>query len=346
VVAVPLLLLSLAAEVSDHELFRSVWEDGLAVRLPQHLSGVAALVAPRAGPGLTQDPLGLAISATAAGIAVVYLVGGLAGWSARARQVLLAGALVALVAVPTWVVVKVGQATGQVRGQDTWLGSYLGERPVLQAWSTSFRRDPPSRLLDDDAPPASGVRWLGSLGPRDPRSLSLVALALTAFLLVRLAAPGHRPLALGAALLSPVAAIGVTFGAPDMILLAVALALWGMARREWTVAAAATLAGGTAALSLPGLPQPGLGFANLWLYWGIEAPAIAAFLWWAAWLVAIAGVFLLWWRLPGGFAWLAAVLLAVLSLMNGASPHALVVPCALLLLELTQATTGTPDASS
>ncbi|MBI3932897.1 MAG: DUF2029 domain-containing protein [Acidobacteria bacterium] len=231
VAAVPLLLLALAVEVAEGELFRAAWEDAVNARLPRYLEGLAATLAPRAGPDLTQDPLGLLVSATAAGLGVAYVVAGILGASVRARvAVVVAGALL-VVALPTRALVRIGEATGTPRVQASFAASVLaGMRasdapPVREAWSASFRRDPPRRLEADVPSPAAPAlgRLLRALGLRDPRPLALVALAVSLMLLVVLVPQPAVPLVSGIALLAPPAAVGVAFGSGDVLVLAAAL---------------------------------------------------------------------------------------------------------------------------
>ena len=169
---------------------------------------------------------------------ILYLVVAVFGAPVRARVAAVLAAAVIVVVLPTAVVVGIGKATGVVRGQDRWTARLIqddrllgGARvpPVAEAWSTSFRRDPPARI--EVVPPlspgsATAARVLWSLRS-DPRAASLLALAAITLLLSRLVPRDHRPLALGAALLSPFAAVGTIFGAGDVVLLAALLgAVW------------------------------------------------------------------------------------------------------------------------
>jgi hypothetical protein len=237
-VVVPLMLLALAVEVVENGAFRATWEQAVAAGLPAKLEGMAALLAPRAGPGLTDDPLGLLVGAVAAGLGILYLLAAVFGAPARLRVAAVLVSAVIVVALPTLVVVGIGKATGLVRSQDRWAARLVLDTRLLagapgpqvaQAWSTSFRRDPPAWIeVKPPLSPGSALpaRMLWS-GRWDPRSISLVALALVALLLPRLVPADQRPLALGAALLSPLAAVGTIFGSGDMVLLAVLLgAVW------------------------------------------------------------------------------------------------------------------------
>jgi len=266
-VVVPLLLLAFAVEVVENEVFRATWEQAVAAGLPARLPGWAAGLAPRAGPGLTADPLGLLVAAVAAGLGILYLVAAVFGAPARARvaAVLVAAAIV--VVLPTAAVVGIGKATGVVRSQDRWAARLVQDDrllggapvpPVAEAWSTSFQRDPPARI--EVVPPlspgtAAAARALWSLRS-DPRTLSLVALAAVALLLPRIVASDERPLALGAALLSPLAAVGTIFGGGDAVLLAALLGAVWLSRSAASLAAGLTVGCATAILARALLAAP------------------------------------------------------------------------------------------
>ncbi len=145
---VPLLLLAVAVEIVERQLLRSTWEQVEAAGLPARWGGLVAALAPRAGPQLTQDPLGLLVSATAAGLAVLYLaIGSASGepglpvapgeanpvppageavptvrrarpWTSGWRQGTVAAGFVLVVALPALALVSVGDRTGVVRAQD------------------------------------------------------------------------------------------------------------------------------------------------------------------------------------------------------------------------------------
>ena len=267
VVVVPLLLLTLAVEIVDNEVFRATWEQAVAAGLPARLPGWAAMVAPRAGPGLTTDPLGLLVGAIAAGLGILYLVVAVFGAPVRARVAAVLAAAVIVVVLPTAAVVGIGKATGVVRGQDRWTARLIQDDrllggapvpPVAEAWSTSFRRDPPARI--EVVPPlspgsATAARVLWSLRS-DPRAASLLALAAIALLLSRLVPRDHRPLALGAALLSPFAAVGTIFGAGDVVLLAALLGAVWLSRSAGSLAAGLVVGSATAVLARALLAAP------------------------------------------------------------------------------------------
>ncbi len=240
VAVLPLLLLGVAVETADHEVLRTAWEQAVAVRLPQHAGGLIAWLLPRAGPALTLDPLGLLVSALVAGLGVVYVaLGVVAPRSARARAVLVGVAAAVAIGVPTLVLAHVGRVSGIVRGQDPWLASIVAESgsataPAREAWSQSFRRDPPGLLepsglsLFDRA----AARALGLLRRPDPRPLLLLALALAAALLWR-ARSADRLLAVGAAILAPLLAASLPFGAPDVMLIAALVGAHVSMRSGW-----------------------------------------------------------------------------------------------------------------
>jgi hypothetical protein len=265
----PLLLLGLAVEIAEHQLFRAAWDEAVSLRLPQHLTGLAALVAPRGGPGLTLDPLGALLSALAAGLAVAYLVAGALGARPRRRAALVALAAALTVAAPGLLLARLGQRLGTVRTQDRWAIQQPADsarlarlespyrppyatRPVgREAWSSSFRLDPP-RLFEPDrplSPPGSAV--LGALltpfGLADGRWLSVPAYLLLLGLAAALVRPELRPSALAVAALSPFLATGTVFGAPHALVLAtLAACLLALSRRR--AAGASALAGMSAGL--------------------------------------------------------------------------------------------------
>jgi hypothetical protein len=264
-IVVPLLLLAGAAEVAQHEVLRTLWADGVLVDLPTHAKGWLGVLVPR-GPQLTPDPWGFLWSACAAGLAIAWLVAAIlgAGRSHRAGSFVLAVGL--LVIVPTALVARVGAMTGLGRGQDAWLGSLTPPARALdEAWSGSFRRDPPRALpREGEALQSAGAgairAALQGLGARDPRVLTSLALIL-ASVLIALAVPSHAvPLALGASLLGPPILIGVPFGSGDALLLALVLLRLALGTAARPVAAAAVLGVALALFPrlLPAVPFLGL----------------------------------------------------------------------------------------
>jgi hypothetical protein len=234
IVVVPLLLLGWAVEIVEHEVFRPTWEDALDVKLPLHWSGLSALFGPRAGAALTQDPLGLVLSALAAGLGVLYFVTGALALPRRLRGWLLGASILVVLVLPTVVVTGVARASGQPRGETGFLAS-VGEgaawapRPVAEAWSMSFRHDPPKNVEGQRNPLAAGLPLLSRLG-FDPRLLGL-GLAGVLFILTLASSPDQeRLLIIGVTLLSAPAAVGLAFGSGDVFILAGALGALTLAR--------------------------------------------------------------------------------------------------------------------
>jgi hypothetical protein len=132
--------------------------------------------------------------------------------------------------------VQRGQA---VRAQDPWVAEVMADREVRQAWSGSFKREPPAVLAPAGEPGAGSLAWLlrvTAIG--DPRVLLLVAV-------LGLALAGARCLrgqagigTMGAALLAPGAALGAAFGSPDFLALGMLVFSWWLWRRRWPTAAA------------------------------------------------------------------------------------------------------------
>src|SRR4029079_7163230 len=154
---VPLLLLLLAVEVSDHELFRTTWEQTTAAGVQPALPGW--LLPDPSGPRW-RDPLSVGLSGTLAGLGIAYVFAAIGGAKPGAKLALIAAGVAVGVALPAWVVMRAGESTGTLRAQDPWLVEVLRAReaagpgewgrrpgyeptPVLEAWSTSWRRDPP-----------------------------------------------------------------------------------------------------------------------------------------------------------------------------------------------------------
>ncbi|MET0552043.1 MAG: glycosyltransferase 87 family protein [Vicinamibacteria bacterium] len=229
---VPLSLLALAVEYAQHELLRTTWEQAVAYGP----TGLLGAFGPRSG-ALTPDPLGLAVSASIAGVAVVVLAVFALVEHRRVRLALVAVALVFGIVLPTALVVSVGSATADAgaprRGQDAWLGEVVeadAHARAKEAWSTSFRLDPPSPLVGPSTVRgelAEGL--LQRLGLVDPRWLSLAAMLALAVMLVR---RSHAPeLTLTVALGAPAAAIGIAFASPGLLALGSVLASLTLARR-------------------------------------------------------------------------------------------------------------------
>lgn len=361
---VPLLLFAVAVEVVEQEIFRTTWEDSAGLAIGRVFGWFSAF-GPRAAPGLTNDPIGLVIGAVAAGLGLAYLVVAFVGdnpkFGVRARMGLIAVAFVLLVAAPAALVIRVGTMTGRARVQDPWMARALAgpdRSPAtapLEAWSQSFRRDPPSPVAQRprSASAATLAGWLVPLGV-DARWLSVVALALSGYLVARRTVAEQKPALLGVVLLSAPAVIGGCFGSPDPLILPLLLAALAARRVVLAFGVGVTL------LTVPGLwhlgsevldpgpPTPGVGWGNVLAYWGLEDKAGSA-----AILVALVGVATsgwLFWRahtrrqregeaglgeviaanLPG---WLAAVLLLEMFFgIRESSPHEMLIPLVLLAL--------------
>jgi hypothetical protein len=262
---VPLLLLALAVEIAEGEVFRTTWDQAVAADIPARLGGLAAALAPRAGPPLTHDALGLLFSATAAGLAVVYLVAGIAGAGRRLRLFVAAIAAVLVVAGPLSVIVKVSGWTGLVRAQDRMVVQSAGDARRLvagrspytpppeetprgrEAYSTTFTLEPPAEIRPErpNMPPGpSLLAALGRLlGPRDIRIPTLAVLALLAILVARSAPQERAPTALALVLLVAPLSLGTVLGASTALTLAMLVGAGHLARRPGPPWAAGLLAG-------------------------------------------------------------------------------------------------------
>ncbi len=238
VAVAPLLLLLLAVEIAENAVFLEAGVQAAVAGLPSRLGGLAAALGPRAGPDLTPDPLGLVFSAIAAGAAVVFLVAAALGLrrSGRLAVLALAGAFVAV--PPAWVLRGVSERTGIVRAQDRWAVQVQADAARLaegkspyalpaaatpigrEAFSTSFRLEPPHELVPDRplAPPGTSslVALLRPLGLRDPRPLLLAALATLAGLVLFLGGRSKAPAALLPALVPPFV-MGTVLGSPSVL---------------------------------------------------------------------------------------------------------------------------------
>jgi hypothetical protein len=261
---VPLLLFALAVEIAEQQLFRSGWEQAVAAGLPARLPALLAVLAPKAGPQLSHDPLGLLFSALAAGLAVLCLALGAvtsgaeteapAGGGGRLRLGwrggILAAAALLVVVVPTVTLVCLGDRTGLVRAQDPAVVQAQADArrlasgrspysrpfettpPGREAISSSFRLDPPAAIEPDHPllPPGPSLllALLRGFGLRDLRLVGLLALALIGGAVARCSG-GVSPAAV--ALLAPPLAIGVIFGSPLPLAL-LALVAAGLAARR------------------------------------------------------------------------------------------------------------------
>jgi hypothetical protein len=263
---VPLLLFALAVEIAEGEIFRTTWDQAVASDLHTRLGGLAAALAPRAWPPLTHDALGLLFSATAAGLAIVYLTLAMAGAGRRARLTVVAIAGVLIVAVPLFVLVHVSVQTGLIRAQDPAVVQSAGDAKRLvagkspyvpppedtprgrEAYSMSFALEPPVEIRPDrpNVPPGLSVlAAIGRLvGRRDIRLAALAALFLLGFLVARGGEGERRTVALPLVLLLTPLALGTVLGAPTALPLAALLGAWLVARRgpSWAAGLLAGLA--------------------------------------------------------------------------------------------------------
>ncbi|HEY6552646.1 MAG TPA: hypothetical protein VI669_04785, partial [Vicinamibacteria bacterium] len=191
-------------------------------------------------------------------------------------------AVVLVVAWPTALVVGISDRTG-IRGQEAWVvqapadaarlvsgaSPYAPpavERPQgREAWSSSFRLEPARVLVPDRplVPPGSAAlaAALRGLGLRDPRWLSLLALAGVAALALRTLSPESRPLALGILTLSVPVTFGAVFGSPMAFVALLVSGAWfaSLGARAISAGALLGMAGavsGPAFAVVPFLGQP------------------------------------------------------------------------------------------
>ncbi len=262
----PLLLLAVAVETTEGALFRTSWEQAAAAGLPARIGGVFAGLAPRAGPALTRDPLGLLFSASAAGLALACMSADLVGAGARLRAGLRLAAAVVVVGVPALVLVTISDRTGLVRAQDPAVVQAAADAGRLaalrspytpppettprgrEAVSSSFRLDPPAEQEPEHPLLPPGPSLLGLLGrlvgERDLRVAVLIGLGLLGWRIATALRGEQRQAALAVALLSPPAALGIAMGSPVMLSLAALVAAWASARHasDWRSGALAGVA--------------------------------------------------------------------------------------------------------
>ncbi len=262
---VPLLLLSIAAELAERSPLRTLWQQAEGVGL---WAGAPLLgrLSPHLAAELTADPLSLLGATAAAGLGLAYLVAGTLRLSPRLRGALLVSSMLAVVVAPTLLVVKVGQLTGQPRAQYQWAvqapadasrvarmeSPYTPPPPdsptAREAWATSFRREPPRLLVPELSPAPPGAPLLLTLLPvSDPRLLALGALAVLALCAARLVPPEERLSAVGLAGLVPAVALDLVYGSGETMALA-ALAAALLSLRRGAAGGCGALAGVAASL--------------------------------------------------------------------------------------------------
>jgi hypothetical protein len=258
----PLLLLLLAVEVAENAVLKAAWEQAAAAGFAQ-ASGLVGALVPRAHAGLTKDPLGLLVSATAAGLGLAYLVLATTGASRRIRFAVPALAAALVVLGPALFLMRLGARTGVVRAQDPAVvqasadsarllqgrSPYAAPRETLprgrEAFSESFRLDPPAEILPARPllPPGTSLLAAAArlVGGRDLRVVSLVALGLLAALLALRLRGRKRRAALAVVLLTPPLALGTALGAPFALSLAALAGAWILRERGASIAAGALL---------------------------------------------------------------------------------------------------------
>ena len=317
----PLGLLALAATLVDRSPFGLVSEDAL-------LSGWPPLP-------VSADPIGLALAAVTAGLAVACAAAAACGASSRSLSALALFALVALVAVPTFFVARIDSRSSVVRVVEPTLAPTTEAR---EPWSPSFRLEPAGPPVASGSPAAWALsRVLGALGVRDGRLLALLA-SVMALLAAHRLAPQLAWAGLAVMALQPNATLATVFASSVFLWLAILLAALSASARGNSRAVAA-LAGPLLLLdhwlSRVGDPGPGVGLVDVASYAGFaSAPLLHALLALGGFGVAAAALWV--WRRAASaseiFAGLALALLIALVCAPSASAFSLCAPLALLLL--------------
>jgi hypothetical protein len=253
VALVPLLLLALAVEIAETAPLRAAWEQAVDASLPARLGGLVAALAPRGGPSLSKDPLGLAWSASAAGLGVLYLALAVCAAPRRLRLGVVAAAAVLTIGVPALVLAGIGSHTGVVRAQDPAVVQAQADGRRLaalrspytpppddsprgrQAFSESFRLDPPAEILPSRPLLPPGESLLAALvrpvGVRDPRLVAVLALGALGAVAAVAFEGRRRRTALALALLVAPLALGTVLGSPVALSLAAVVGAWVAGRR-------------------------------------------------------------------------------------------------------------------
>ena len=218
-----LALLALGVEIAEGEIFATTWGDAVAgARWPRE-AGCGTPWPPAPAPRSRTIRSGSSSARSPAGWDLV-IVGGALRMGRRARATVLVLALVVLAVVPTCIVMTVGRLSGRraskSRGRRR-VGLREGrEGPAAlrEAWSDSFRKDPPgSASVPSDGSAAFLADVLGAVGLRDLRAVAVLALGAAVLFLLRLA-PREAALERVSLLLLPPAIVGVTFGSGDVLL--------------------------------------------------------------------------------------------------------------------------------
>jgi hypothetical protein len=313
---VPLLLLLLATTAIERGAFQ----------LLAHDAGAAALAS---------NPYDLAFSAVASGLAVAYAAAAVLGARPPVRAALVVASVLALVAAPALL-------ASQARAPRAQEGALVPSAAAREAWSPSFRQEPPASLQERQADTLAAravSRALRAAGIGDGRVLGLVALAAALGVAARLA-PGAQAAAWAVVALAPATAFGAVFGSEGPLWLAAALfALWFAARRSLP-----TARGAGALLVLAALvdsafartdPGAGLGLVNLAAYAGWESAVSVPIGRVLGQLAAVAAAFWTWRRAGSPAEVLSGLTLALLFVLvsaPAASPFRLGLPTALVCL--------------